>query len=147
VFATPPPNITDIVPIAKAAMEGGADGISAINTIKGMAVDWRTRTPRIAAKTGGLSGPAIKPVAVRMVWEIASAIPGAPIIGIGGITTADDVLEFMVAGASAVQVGTGNFWNAQTSTNILDELPGKLAEAKVGAIRDLIGACGRKAAP
>jgi dihydroorotate dehydrogenase (NAD+) catalytic subunit len=146
VFAKLTPNITDIVPIAKAAMEGGADGISAINTIKGMAIDWRKRAPRIAAKTGGLSGPAIKPVAVRMVWEVASAIPGVPIIGIGGITSADDVLEFMVAGASAVQVGTGNFWNAQASTNILDQLPGKLEEAKVGAIRDLIATCGRKSA-
>lgn len=147
VFAKLTPNITDVVPIAKAAMEGGADGISAINTIKGMAIDWRKRAPRIAAKTGGLSGPAIKPVAVRMVWEIASAIPGVPIIGIGGITSADDVLEFMVAGASAVQVGTGNFWNAQASTNILDQLPGKLEEAKVGAIRELIATCGKKAAP
>lgn len=146
VFAKLTPNITDVVPIAKAAMEGGADGISAINTIKGMAIDWRKRAPRIAAKTGGLSGPAIKPVAVRMVWEIASAIPGVPIIGIGGITSADDVLEFMVAGASAVQVGTGNFWNAQASTNILDQLPGKLEEAKVGAIRELIATCGKKAA-
>ena len=145
VFAKLTPNITDIVPIAKAAMEGGADGISAINTLKGMAIDWRKRAPKIAAKTGGLSGPAIKPIAVRMVWEIASAIPGVPIIGIGGITSADDVLEFMVAGASAVQVGTGNFWNAQTSTNILDQLPGKLAEAKVGAIRELIGTCSRRA--
>jgi dihydroorotate dehydrogenase (NAD+) catalytic subunit len=146
VFAKLTPNITDIVPIAKAAMEGGADGISAINTIKGMAIDWRRRAPRIAARTGGLSGPAIKPVAIRMVWEIASAIRGVPIIGIGGITSADDVLEFMVAGASAVQVGTGNFWNAQASTNILDQLPAKLAEAKVGAIRELIATCGSKAA-
>ena len=85
-------------------------------------------------------------LAVRMVWEIASAIRGVPIIGIGGITSADDVLEFMVAGASAVQVGTGNFWNAQASTNILDQLPAKLAEAKVGAIRELIATCGSKAA-
>jgi dihydroorotate dehydrogenase (NAD+) catalytic subunit len=145
VFAKLTPNITDVVPIAKAAMEGGADGISAINTIKGMAIDWRKRAPRIAARTGGLSGPAIKPVAVRMVWEIASAIPGVPIIGIGGITSADDVLEFLVAGASAVQVGTGNFWNAQASTNILDQLPAKLEEAKVGAIRELIATCGKKA--
>jgi dihydroorotate dehydrogenase (NAD+) catalytic subunit len=146
VFAKLTPNITDIVPIAKAAMEGGADGISAINTLKGMAIDWRQRAPKIAAMTGGLSGPAIKPVALRMVWEIAKAIPGVPIIGVGGITSADDVLEFLVAGASAVQVGTGNFSNAQTSTNILDALPAKLAEAKVGALRDLIGTCGRKAA-
>jgi dihydroorotate dehydrogenase (NAD+) catalytic subunit len=120
------------VPIAKAAMEGGADGISAINTVKGIAIDWRKRAPVIGGTTGGLSGPAIKPIALRFVWEIANAIPGVPLIGIGGITSADDVLEFMVAGASAVQVGTGNFANAQTCTNILDALPGKLADAKSG---------------
>ena len=90
---------------------------------------------------------AIKPIALRMVWEIASALPGTPVIGIGGITSADDVLEFLVAGASAVQVGTGNFWNAQASTNILDEQPVRLAEAKIGAIRELIATCGRKSAP
>lgn len=145
VFAKLTPNVTDIVPIAKAAMAGGADGISAINTLKGMAIDWRKRAPVIGGVTGGLSGPAIKPVALRMVWEICSALPGVPVIGIGGITSADDVLEFLVAGASAVQVGTGNFTNAQTSTNILDALPAKLAEAKVGALRDLIGTCPRKA--
>jgi len=146
VFAKLTPNITNIVPIAKAAMEGGADGISAINTVKGMAIDWRKRAPVIGGITGGLSGPAIKPVALRFVWEICSALPGVPVIGIGGITTADDVLEFMVAGASAVQVGTGNFWNAQASTNILDALPAKLAEAKVASIRDLIGTCAKKPA-
>jgi len=145
VFAKLTPNVTNIVPIARAAMEGGADGISAINTVKGMAIDWKKRAPVIGGITGGLSGPAIKPVALRFVWEICQALPGVPVIGIGGITTADDVLEFMVAGASAVQVGTGNFTNAQTSTNILDALPAKLAEAKVGALRDLIGSCERKA--
>jgi dihydroorotate dehydrogenase (NAD+) catalytic subunit len=144
VFAKLTPNITNIVPIAKAAMEGGADGISAINTVKGMAIDWRKRAPVIGGITGGLSGPAIKPVALRFVWEICSALPGVPVIGIGGITSADDVLEFLVAGASAVQVGTGNFANAQSCTNILDALPGKLAEAKVGALRDLIGTCAKK---
>jgi dihydroorotate dehydrogenase (NAD+) catalytic subunit len=145
VFAKLTPNVTNIVPIAKAAMEGGADGLSAINTVKGMAIDWRKRAPVIGGITGGLSGPAIKPVALRFVWEICSALPGVPVIGIGGITSADDVLEFMVAGASAVQVGTGNFTNANTCTNILDALPGRLAEAKVGALRDLIGTCSRKA--
>jgi dihydroorotate dehydrogenase (NAD+) catalytic subunit len=95
----------------------------------------------IGGTTGGLSGPAIKPIALRFVWEVCSALPGVPVIGIGGISSADDVLEFMVAGASAVQVGTGNFSNAQTCTNILDALPGKLADAKVGALRELIGSC------
>jgi dihydroorotate dehydrogenase (NAD+) catalytic subunit len=145
VFAKLTPNVTDIVPIARAAMEGGADGISAVNTLKGMAIDWRRRAPVIGATTGGLSGPAIRPVALRMVWEIASALPGVPIIGIGGISTADDVLEFLVAGASAVQIGTANFVDPQTATRILDELPAKLAEAKVARLRDLVGTCSVKA--
>lgn len=145
VFAKLTPNVTDIVPIARAAMNGGADGISAINTLKGMAIDWRRRSPVIGAGTGGLSGPAIKPVALRMVWEICSALPGIPVMGIGGILSADDVLEFMVAGASAVQVGTGNFVNAQTTTNILDDLGPRLETSGVRAIRDLIATCPRKA--
>ncbi len=147
VFAKLTPNVTDIATIARAAMAGGADGISAINTLKGMAIDWRKRTPVIGGITGGLSGPAIKPIALRMVYEICAALPKVPVIGIGGITTADDVLEFMVAGASAVQVGTGNFSNAQTCTHIIDALPARLAEANVGAIRDLIGTCSAKPRP
>ncbi len=145
IFAKLTPNVSDIVPIARAAMAGGADGISAINTLKGLAIDWRRRSPVIGGVTGGLSGPAIKPVALRFVWEIASALPGVPLIGIGGITSADDVLEFLVAGASAVQVGTGNFANPQTCTQILDALPGKLEEAKVARLQDLIGTIGVKA--
>jgi dihydroorotate dehydrogenase (NAD+) catalytic subunit len=145
VFAKLTPNVTDVVPIAKAAMEGGADGISAVNTLKGMAVDWRKRAPVIGGVTGGLSGPAIKPVALRVVWEIASALPGTPLIGIGGITTADDVLEFVVAGASAVQVGTGNFADPQACERILEALPGRLESARVGALRDLVGTVSVKA--
>jgi dihydroorotate dehydrogenase (NAD+) catalytic subunit len=145
VFAKLTPNVTDVVGIARAAAAGGADGVSAINTLRGMAIDWKKRAPCIGAGTGGLSGPAIKPIAVRMVWEIASALPGIPILGIGGVSNADDVLEFMVAGAAAVQVGTANFVNAQTATQILDALPAKLAQAKVERIRDLIGACSLKA--
>ena len=144
VFAKLTPNVTDIVSIAKAAMNGGADGISAVNTLKAMAIDWRKRAPVIGAATGGLSGPAIRPVALRMVWEICSALPGVPVIGIGGISNADDVLEFMVAGASAVQIGTASFVNAQAATNIIDALPGKLAEAGVVRVRDLIATCPRK---
>jgi dihydroorotate dehydrogenase (NAD+) catalytic subunit len=145
VFAKLTPNVTDIASIARAAMNGGADGISAINTLKGMAIDWQKRVPVIGAGTGGLSGPAIKPVALRMVWEISSALPGVPVIGIGGISTSDDVLEFMVAGASAVQIGTANFVNAQTTTQIIDALPGRLAEAGIPRISDLIGTCSVKA--
>ena len=144
VFAKLTPNVTDIVTIAKAAVAGGADGVSAVNTLRGMAIDWRKRAPSIGAGTGGLSGPAIRPIAVRMVWEIASALPKVPIMGIGGIMNADDVLEFMVAGASAVQVGTANFVNAQTANQIVDALPAKLAEAKVARIRNLIGTCSLK---
>lgn len=144
VFAKLTPNVTDIVSVAKAAAAGGADGVSAINTVRGMAVDWRRREPGIGAGVGGLSGPAIRPIAVRMVWEIASALPGFPVIGIGGVSTAEDVLEFMVAGASAVQVGTASFVNAQTATRLLDELPGLLESAGVARIRDLVGTCRRR---
>jgi dihydroorotate dehydrogenase (NAD+) catalytic subunit len=145
VFAKLTPNVTDIVRIARAAMEGGADGLSAVNTLKGMAIDWRRRAPCIGAATGGLSGPAIKPVALRMVWEIASALPGVPLIGIGGVSTADDVLEFVVAGASAVQVGTANFVDPQSASRIVGALPSKLAEAKVARLADLVGTCAVKA--
>lgn len=141
VFAKLTPNVADIVAVARAAVAGGADGISAINTLKGLAIDWRRRAPCLGAGTGGLSGPAIKPVALRMVWEIAAALPGVPVMGIGGISTADDVLEFMVAGASAVQLGTANFVNANACGEILDALPGKLAAAGVAHIRDLVGSC------
>lgn len=145
IFAKLTPNVSDVVPIARAAMAGGADGISAINTLKGLAIDWRRRSPVIGGVTGGLSGPAIKPVALRFVWEIASALPGVPLIGIGGITSADDVLEFLVAGASAVQIGTGNFANPETCTHILDALSGKLDEAKIPRLQDLVGSISVKA--
>src|SRR5712672_2410041 len=100
------PNVTDIVAIAAAAADAGADAVSLVNTFRGMAVNWRARRPILANDVGGLSGPAIKPMALRMVWDVARACPTLPIIGIGGIANADDALEFLVAGASAVQVGT-----------------------------------------
>src|SRR5262245_42834986 len=133
------PNVTDIVPIAVAAAEAGADAVSLINTIKGMAVDWRRRRPILANDIGGLSGPAIKPIALRMVWEVARALPGYPIIGIGGIASAIDALEFMVAGASAIQVGTATFYNPTASEDLLDELNQLLEAAGVGDIRQIIG--------
>lgn len=144
VFAKLTPNVTDIVAIARAAVAGGADGLSAINTLRGMAIDWRTRRPCIGAVTGGLSGPAVRPVAVRMVWEIAGALPGVPVLGIGGITTVDDALEFIVAGASAVQVGTANFRDPAAAARIVEALPARLAEAGVARVRDLIGTCAVK---
>jgi dihydroorotate dehydrogenase (NAD+) catalytic subunit len=133
------PNVTDIVPIAAAAAEAGADAVSLINTIRGMAVDWRKRRPILAYDVGGLSGPAIKPIALRMVWEVAKALPGLPIIGIGGIATADDALEFMVAGASAIQVGTATFYNPTAAERMIDDLTRRLDEAGVTDLRQIIG--------
>jgi len=133
------PNVSDIVPIAAAAAEAGADAVSLINTIEGMAVDWRRRRPVLSNDIGDLSGPAIKPVALRMGWEVARALPQLPIIGIGGIARACDALEFMVAGASAIQVGTATFYNPPASENLLDELTGLLGETGVMAAGEIIG--------
>ncbi len=133
------PNVTHIVPIAEAAAEAGADAVSLINTVRGMAVDWRRRRPILAYDVGGLSGPAIKPIALRMVWEVARALPDLPIIGIGGIATADDALEFLVAGASAVQVGTVTFYDPTASERVLDGLNARLEEARVPDVRSIVG--------
>jgi dihydroorotate dehydrogenase (NAD+) catalytic subunit len=112
------PNVTDITVLAHAAEAAGADALSLVNTFVGMAIDIKTRTPRISNVTGGLSGPAIKPVALRMVYQVAGAV-GIPILGIGGIATAEDALEFLIAGAGAVQVGTANFYAPDTSLRIV----------------------------
>lgn len=133
------PNVTDIVPIARAAAEGGADAVSLVNTFKGMAVNWRARKPILANDIGGLSGPAIKPLALRMVWEIARALPELPLIGIGGITTIDDVMEFLVAGASAVQLGTATFFDPTVSERIVDELPGMVQVLGANAVTEIVG--------
>ncbi len=133
------PNVTDVVPIAAAAAEAGADAVSLINTLRGMAVNWRKRRPILANDVGGLSGPAIKPIALRMVWEVARALPDLPIIGIGGIATADDALEFLVAGASAVQVGTATFYDPAASDRLLDDLTCRLSEAGISDVREIIG--------
>src|SRR5271166_3475698 len=125
------PNVTDIVPVARAAAEAGADAVSLINTIRGMAVDWRRRRPILAYDVGGLSGPAIKPIALRMVWDVARALPALPLIGVGGIATADDALEFLVAGARAVQVGTATFYDPTASERLLDDLTQRLEETGV----------------
>lgn len=132
------PNVTSIATIAKAAADGGADAISAINTVLGMTVDWRRRRPMLGNIVGGLSGPAIKPVALRCVYQIARAV-STPIIGIGGIATIDDVMEFLVAGASAVQIGTANFYNPTATTQILDALPAALEQASVKSVSEIIG--------
>jgi dihydroorotate dehydrogenase (NAD+) catalytic subunit len=133
------PNVTDIVAIARAAADGGADAVSLVNTFRGMAVNWRTRRPILANDVGGLSGPAIKPMALRMVWDVARACPALPIIGIGGIASADDALEFLVAGASAIQVGTATFYDPTVAERVLDDLTSRLETAGVADIHDLIG--------
>jgi dihydroorotate dehydrogenase (NAD+) catalytic subunit len=133
------PNITDIVTIARAAADAGADAVSLVNTLRGMAVNWRARRPILANDVGGLSGPAIKPIALRMVWDVARACPALPIIGIGGIASADDALEFLVAGASAIQVGTATFYDPTASVRLLDDLTAQLESAGIGNVNDLIG--------
>jgi dihydroorotate dehydrogenase (NAD+) catalytic subunit len=131
------PNVTDIAGIAQAAAEGGADAVSLVNTFVGMAVDWRRRRPILGNKTGGLSGPAIKPLALRMVWEVARKVQ-IPVIGIGGIATSDDVLEFIVAGATAIQLGTVNFYDPTAAQRIVGELATKVAKTGATSLRTLI---------
>lgn len=135
------PNVTDIKTMARAVEEAGADAISLINTLTGMAIDIRKRKSKLANMTGGLSGPAIRPVAVRMVWEAAKAVK-LPIIGIGGIVTAEDALEFIIAGASAVQVGTANFINPSAAMNIVRGMETFMKEEKIEKITDLTGSIG-----
>jgi len=132
------PNVTDIAGIARKAVEAGADALSLINTITGMAVDVDARKPVLANVTGGLSGPAIKPVALRMVWEVVRAVR-VPVIGIGGITSARDALEFLVVGAAAVQVGTANFVNPRATVDVLEGIEAYLVEHGIADVRDLIG--------
>ena len=134
------PNVTDIVPIAAAAAEAGADAVTLINTVRGMAIDWRRRRPILANDVGGLSGPAIKPIALRIVWDVARALPGLPIVAVGGIADADDALEFLVAGASAVQVGTATFYNPRAAEDVLDGMTRRLDEAGVANVGEVIGA-------
>ena len=132
------PNVTDIAAIARACEAGGADGITLINTLLGMVIDPRTGRPIVSTKMSGFSGPAIKPVALRMVYQAAQAV-NIPIIGVGGISTADDVIEFMSAGASAVQVGAQNLVDPFACPKIIAELPGKLDEYGIAKIKDIIG--------
>ena len=133
------PNVTSIVDIAKAAQDGGADAVSCVNTFLGLAVDWRRRKPILGNGVGGLSGPAIKPLALRCVWQVASQIPGLPVIAVGGIATIDDAMEFLVAGASAVQVGTANFYDPGASARLVDELPAALEALGATSVREIVG--------
>jgi dihydroorotate dehydrogenase (NAD+) catalytic subunit len=132
------PNVTNIRMIARSVEGAGADAISLINTITAMAVDPKTRRPRLANITGGLSGPAIKPIALRMVWEAVQAVR-VPVIGIGGIMNASDALEFLIVGAQAIQVGTANFANPRATLAIVEGLEAYLAERKLSDIRQVIG--------
>jgi dihydroorotate dehydrogenase (NAD+) catalytic subunit len=132
------PNVTDIAAIAQAAREGGADAVSLVNTFQGMAVDWRRRRPILGNNLGGLSGPAIKPLALRCVWQVAQRVD-IPIIGIGGIATLDDVMEFLVTGATAVQIGTANFYHPRTSQEIAKRLGPLLDELGHRSVREIVG--------
>lgn len=132
------PNIGDIVPIARAAADAGADALSLVNTVMGMAIDWRARRPVLGGNTGGLSGPALKPIALRIVWQVAQAVR-VPIVGIGGISTIDDVMEFLVAGASAVQIGTANFFDPTVGERIAGELRTALEECKATSVSEIVG--------
>jgi dihydroorotate dehydrogenase (NAD+) catalytic subunit len=132
------PNVTDIVPVAQAAADAGADAVSLVNTFVGMAVDWRRRRPVLGNVTGGLSGPAIKPLALRLVWRVARHVR-IPVVGIGGIATLDDVMEFLVAGASAVQLGTVNFYDPTASERIARQLPAALTQLGAASVREVVG--------
>ena len=133
------PNVTDITEMARAAEAGGADVLSLINTLTGMKIDIKRRTFALANRTGGMSGPAVRPVAVRMVYQVAQAVK-LPIIGMGGIATAEDALEFIMAGATAVSVGTANFYNPYASVEIAEGIEAFMEEEKVSDIQELIGA-------
>ncbi len=133
------PNVTDIVSIAKACEAEGADGISLINTLLGMRIDLKKRAPLLANKTGGYSGPAIKPVAVRMVYQVYDAIK-IPIVGMGGISSAEDVIEFMMAGATAVEVGAANLVEPYACKNIIEDLPRVMEKYRISSLSEIIGA-------
>ena len=138
IFIKLSPNVTDIVSIAKACEEAGADGISLINTLLGMRIDLKTKKPVLANKAGGFSGPAIKPVAVRMVYQVYEAVK-IPIIGMGGIQSAEDIIEFMLAGATAVQVGAANLVDPFACKTIIDELPNVMEKYNITNLTDIIG--------
>jgi dihydroorotate dehydrogenase (NAD+) catalytic subunit len=139
VFAKLSPDVTSIVEIARSVVDAGADGLSMINTLLGMAIDTKTMRPVLAGVTGGLSGPAIRPVAVRCVWQVHEALPDVPIIGMGGIRTGLDALEFLLAGASAVSVGTAVFGDPTAPMRVIDELRVALAERGITNLADVVG--------
>lgn len=132
------PNVTDIVDIAKGVEGAGADSVSLINTLLGMAIDIKKRKPKLSTVTGGLSGPAVKPVAVRMVWQVAKEV-NIPVVGLGGISNADDAIEFLLAGASAIQIGTANFIDPMVSVKVVEGIEKYLDENGFTNVKELIG--------
>jgi dihydroorotate dehydrogenase (NAD+) catalytic subunit len=138
VIAKLTPNVTDVVPIAAAAAEAGADAVTLSNTFLGLAVDWRRRRPMLGNGFGGLSGPAIKPLALRIVRQVASQV-AIPIVGVGGIQSLDDVMEFLVCGATAVQIGTANFYNPTLAVRLVDDLAATLAAMGCDRVGDVVG--------
>jgi dihydroorotate dehydrogenase (NAD+) catalytic subunit len=132
------PNVTDICSVARAAVEGGVDAVSAVNTYLGMAIDWRKRRPVLGRGFGGLSGPCIKPLALKVVRDLSKAVD-VPVIGIGGIETADDAMEFLVAGATAIQVGTANYYRPRAAMDILEGLPSRLKVLGASTVREIVG--------
>jgi dihydroorotate dehydrogenase (NAD+) catalytic subunit len=145
VFAKLSPDVTDITSIAQSVVEAGANGLSMINTLLGMVIDTGTLRPVLAGVTGGLSGPAIRPVAVRAIWQVHAALPHVPILGMGGIRSGADALQFLAAGASAVSVGTAVFGDPGAPIRVLDELRSALAERGYGSVRDVVGLAHRPA--
>jgi len=139
VFAKLSPDVTDIVAVAEAALDAGAEGLALINTTLGMAIDTTTYRPKLSTATGGLSGPAIRPIAVRCIWQVHRAFPHAPIIGMGGVRTGDDALELILAGATAVAVGTANFFDRRATVNVRDRLQGILDERGIASIDQMRG--------
>ena len=132
------PNVTDIASVAKACEEGGADGVSLINTLMGLRLDLKRRRPILANVTGGLSGPAVFPVALRMVWQVYEAV-SIPVIGLGGVSSAEDVIEMMLAGATAVQVGAANLVDPYACKTIIEDLPKVMEKLNIRSLEEIIG--------
>ncbi|HUI49059.1 MAG TPA: dihydroorotate dehydrogenase [Acidimicrobiia bacterium] len=143
VFAKLSPNVTDIVDIAGAALDGGATGLTLVNTVMGLVIDASTRAPRLGAGGGGLSGPPIKPIALRAVWDVSRAFPDVPIIGTGGVSGGEDAVEMLLAGAAAVGVGTASFADPRATLRVVEGLRDWCARHEVSRVRDLIGALGQ----
>jgi dihydroorotate dehydrogenase (NAD+) catalytic subunit len=132
------PNVTDIVSVARACEDAGADGVSLINTLKGMRIDLQTRQPILANITGGLSGPAVFPIALGMVWQVSQAVK-IPVIGLGGIQSAEDVIEMMLAGATAVEIGAANLINPFACRDIIENLPAVMDRLQINTLKDITG--------